>query len=385
MLVISCAPTGIASVPSCPPPATSARSVLVRGRDDLVAQRVALANQLRSLLDGFGRGPPPSSPPSTARSRSPSSAAIPRRTAPAASARSAWPASWPSTPIAGAARRPNCWPGCGLRPSASPATPRPMPRVNSPARWSLSSIGSSRKSPSSRPASSMPSPALPDGRIVMSFPRAGRICAAQILAEPGDVRERFPTEDQPAAEAGLAPSPTHRAKAAVSCSDGHATIACGKPSPASPTTPGMPPSGLRPSTSAPKPAAAITHMPSASSPEPASASSGAPGSTANPTIPAPTEPSGPLPKPAVDTGCLMRRPRRWRRRQAPAMTLAWRGSGRGRRGGAAPARWAARRGSAAAQLDHHPADGEKLRAVGVATTTVRSAAARSARTLAIRN
>jgi transposase len=46
---------------------------------------------------------------------------------------------------------------------------------------------------------------LPDGKIVMSFPRAGRICAAQILAELGDVRERFPTEDQFAAEAGLAP------------------------------------------------------------------------------------------------------------------------------------------------------------------------------------
>ena len=46
---------------------------------------------------------------------------------------------------------------------------------------------------------------LPDGRIVMSFPRAGRICAAQILAELGDVRERFPTEGQLAAEAGLAP------------------------------------------------------------------------------------------------------------------------------------------------------------------------------------
>lgn len=40
---------------------------------------------------------------------------------------------------------------------------------------------------------------LPDGRIVMSFPRAGRICAAQILAELGDVRERFQTNDQLAA------------------------------------------------------------------------------------------------------------------------------------------------------------------------------------------
>jgi len=46
---------------------------------------------------------------------------------------------------------------------------------------------------------------LPDGKIVMSFPRTGRICAAQILAELGDVRERFQTEDQLAAEAGLAP------------------------------------------------------------------------------------------------------------------------------------------------------------------------------------
>lgn len=46
---------------------------------------------------------------------------------------------------------------------------------------------------------------LPDGRIVMSFPRAGKVCAAQILAELGDVRERFQTEDQLAAEAGVAP------------------------------------------------------------------------------------------------------------------------------------------------------------------------------------
>ena len=46
---------------------------------------------------------------------------------------------------------------------------------------------------------------LADGRIVMSFPRAGRINAAQILAELGDVRERFQTEEQLAAEAGVCP------------------------------------------------------------------------------------------------------------------------------------------------------------------------------------
>lgn len=46
---------------------------------------------------------------------------------------------------------------------------------------------------------------LPDGRIVMSFPRAGRINAAQILAELGEDRSRFQTDQHLAAEAGVAP------------------------------------------------------------------------------------------------------------------------------------------------------------------------------------
>ena len=46
---------------------------------------------------------------------------------------------------------------------------------------------------------------LPDGQVVMSFPRAGHVCAAQILAELGDVRERFPSADQLTAEAGTVP------------------------------------------------------------------------------------------------------------------------------------------------------------------------------------
>lgn len=72
----------------------------------------------------------------------------------------------------------------------------------------------------------------PDGRIVMSFPRAGRVCAAQILAELGNVRERFPTADQLAAEAGASPvthasgksrgvvfrwACNHRLRAAITC------------------------------------------------------------------------------------------------------------------------------------------------------------------------
>ena len=46
---------------------------------------------------------------------------------------------------------------------------------------------------------------LPEGRIVLSFPRAGQVCAAQIVAELGGVRERFPTADALAMEAGVAP------------------------------------------------------------------------------------------------------------------------------------------------------------------------------------
>ena len=71
-----------------------------------------------------------------------------------------------------------------------------------------------------------------DGQIVMSFPRAGRICAAQILAELGNVRERFPSDQQLAAEAGVAPvtyasgktkavtfrwACNHRLRAAITC------------------------------------------------------------------------------------------------------------------------------------------------------------------------
>lgn len=47
--------------------------------------------------------------------------------------------------------------------------------------------------------------ALADGQIVASSRRAGRINAAQILAEIGDVRKRFQTENQLVAEAGVRP------------------------------------------------------------------------------------------------------------------------------------------------------------------------------------
>lgn len=74
--------------------------------------------------------------------------------------------------------------------------------------------------------------ALSDGQIIMAFPRAGRICAAQILSELGDQRERFSSDAQLAAEAGVAPVTSqsgkrrgvffryacnHRLRAALTC------------------------------------------------------------------------------------------------------------------------------------------------------------------------
>ena len=71
-----------------------------------------------------------------------------------------------------------------------------------------------------------------DGRILMSFPRAGRVCAAQILSELGSVRERFDSDQHLAAEAGVAPvtyasgkskavtfrwACNHRLRAALTC------------------------------------------------------------------------------------------------------------------------------------------------------------------------
>ena len=73
---------------------------------------------------------------------------------------------------------------------------------------------------------------IDDGRILMSVPRAGRICAAQILAELGSVRERFDSDEHLAAEAGVAPvtyasgkskavtfrwACNHRLRAALTC------------------------------------------------------------------------------------------------------------------------------------------------------------------------
>ena len=118
----------------------------------------------------------------------------------------------------------------------------------------------------------------------MSFPRAGRICAAQILAELGSVRERFATDaEQLAAEAGVAPvtyesgkskavafrwACNHRLRAAITCladNSRHANAWAAHVYAKA------------------RAAAATIRTPSASSPAPGCASSGAPGPIASPT------------------------------------------------------------------------------------------------------
>ncbi len=53
----------------------------------------------------------------------------------------------------------------------------------------------------------------PDGAIFKSFPRAGEVNAAQLLAEIGDVRERFQSDDVLAMEAGVVPVTRRSGKA----------------------------------------------------------------------------------------------------------------------------------------------------------------------------
>ncbi len=178
---------------------------LVRGRDDLVAQRVALANQLRSLLEGFWPGAAaifadidsPIALAFLARYPTPDSASrLGEKRLASFMAHHAY---------------------CGRRsPAALLARLRAAPKglaseAEADARGelvrALAAVLERLVSEIARLSSRIEHAVaeLPDGKIVMSFPRAGRICAAQILAELGNVRERFPTEDQLAAEAGVAP------------------------------------------------------------------------------------------------------------------------------------------------------------------------------------
>lgn len=183
----------------------NALRALVRGRDDLVAQRVALANQLRSLLEGFWPGAAvifaaidsPIALAFISRYPTPDSAArLGEKRLAGFMAQHAYCGRRSASQLLARLRAAPA----GLASDAEADAKGEIARALASLLERL--VGEIAKL-SARIAHAVAD--LPDGRIVMSFPRTGRICAAQILAELGNVRERFPTEDQLAAEAGVSP------------------------------------------------------------------------------------------------------------------------------------------------------------------------------------
>lgn len=205
---------------------------LVRGRDDLVATRVQLANQLRSLLDSFWPGAAAifadvDSPIALAfveRYPTPESAARlgPKRLA-AFCAQHAYCGRRSAEELLARLRHAPLT-ACGeLEAEAKGELARSLARTLCPLVEQIRRLTSRIEHHVA---------CLDDGQIIMSFPRAGRICAAQILAELGSVRERFNSSDQLAAEAGVAPvtyqsgkskavtfrwACNHRLRAALTC------------------------------------------------------------------------------------------------------------------------------------------------------------------------
>jgi transposase len=177
---------------------------LVRGRDDLVAQRVALANQLRSLLDGFWPGAAAvfaalDSPIALAfltRYPTPDSAArLGEKRIAAFMAQNAYCGRRSPAELLARLRAAPAGLARDLEADSKGELVRALAAV-------LERLVAEIAKLSSRIEHAVA--ALPDGQLLMSFPRAGRICAAQILAELGS-RDRFQTDDQLAAEAGVSP------------------------------------------------------------------------------------------------------------------------------------------------------------------------------------
>lgn len=178
---------------------------LVRSRDDLVAERVALANQLRSLLESFW----PGAAAIFAEIDSPIALAfIDRYPTPQSASRLG------EKRLATFLAQHSY---CGRRPVAAL-----LERLREAATGCAGELEAEAKGELARSLAAILErlvaeltklnariehtvASLADGQIIMSFPRSGRICAAQILSELGAVRERFPTEAQLAAEAGVAP------------------------------------------------------------------------------------------------------------------------------------------------------------------------------------
>ena len=178
---------------------------LVRTRDDLVDTRVALANQLRSLLESFWPGAAeifteidsPIALAFIARYPTPQSAArLGEKRLATFLAQHSYCGRRPVTALLERLQAAPSGHAGELEAEAKGELVRSLAAILEHLVGELAKL-------SARIEHTVAN--LADGQIVMSFPRSGRICAAQILAELGSVRERFPTDAQLAAEAGVAP------------------------------------------------------------------------------------------------------------------------------------------------------------------------------------
>lgn len=184
---------------------TRALRALVRTRDDLVAERVALANQLRSLLESFWAG----AASIFADVDSPIALAFLAQYPTPTHACSLGP----KRLAAFLARHSYSGRRCvdellqRLR-SAPPGTAQDAELdAKGEAVCALVGVLEPLVLQIQRLSAAVEHAVIThaDGTIVTSFPRTGRINAAQILSELGDDRRRFLTDEHLAAEAGVAP------------------------------------------------------------------------------------------------------------------------------------------------------------------------------------
>jgi transposase len=188
---------------------------LVRTRDDLVADRLGLANRLRALLDSFWPGAAAifadiDSPIALAfleRYPSPEAAArLGEKRLAAFLARHHY-----------SGRRPVAELLARLRTAAVGHAAEHESEAKAESVLALVGVLRALVERIARLTSAVEHAVaqLPTGRVLMSFPRAGKLCAAQIVAELGDDPARFVSDDHLAAEAGVAPvtraSGKHRA------------------------------------------------------------------------------------------------------------------------------------------------------------------------------
>lgn len=178
---------------------------LVRGRDDLVAERVAVANQLRALLESYWPGAvaifadidSPIALEFIARYPTPQSAQnLGEKRMASFLARHAY--SGRRTPVELLERLRQAPQGLASEVEAEAKRHVALAYVEVLRGLveAIRKLGSEIEHAVEQ---------LPVGKVVMSFPRTGKINAAQIVAELGDDPSRFPTEAALAAQAGVAP------------------------------------------------------------------------------------------------------------------------------------------------------------------------------------